>query len=284
MLPLLSCIPEHDIGRHVNIEEAELVSEQVDDTLEYVEDENINHAYDFETLAVFEAGPLDDVGEELLEALSLSESCSDGVVAEIDRFSKSTIDLTSLQYLWEFKDDGKQFDDLSDLLRTYAHPDEVFFPDGDSAKARIRGGPSSVWFESLDIARLAPTNWLSGSCINQLGVLLQERFDVSNRCALFSTYALDRFYPGGRKGVDEFIRYHRKLQYGNRSLWLIPINRKEPAQHWVLTCVDLDRCTIYHFDSLAVRSTWQDDVDVSRFLQKSICFSLLLDLFRMYGS
>jgi hypothetical protein len=279
MLPSLSCIPEHDASRHVNIDELDPAGELHDARSGYV-DGNIDYAVDFETLGDFEADTANDVGEVVLDALSLSDSDSDEIIEIAQHFSKSTDDFTNLLYRWEFKETGRDFDDLSDLLRIYSHPDKISFPD---AEARVRGGSSRIWFEATDIALLAPGNWLNGSCINQLGTLLQERFDKSNRCALFSTYALDRFYPEGQNGVEEFIRYHRRLDYANRSLWLVPINRKSPARHWVLSCVDLESSTIYHFDSLAVKRTWQEDVDVSRFLMNRFVWKLLY-VNRMFGN
>ena len=45
-------------------------------------------------------------------------------------------------------------------------------------------------------------------------------------------------------------------------MWLVPIHRMAPYEHWVLGIVDFTHQEIKYFDSLADKSLWKEDVKV----------------------
>jgi Ulp1 family protease len=54
----------------------------------------------------------------------------------------------------------------------------------------------------------------------------------------------------------------RRSVYWEKPLWLVPIHRTAPYEHWVLGVVDFARQEIGFFDSIADQSLWEQDVQV----------------------
>jgi len=57
-------------------------------------------------------------------------------------------------------------------------------------------------------------------------------------------------------------RIARHSTYWERNLWIVPIHRYTPYEHWVLGVVNFVRGEIAVFDSLADQSLWERDVEV----------------------
>jgi hypothetical protein len=122
-------------------------------------------------------------------------------------------------------------------------------------KAQHRG----VDFRPSDIARFEnPTAQLNDVCMNDSATLLQSHFNTpySDVIAIISTLAL----PTSEDGY--LWRIARHSMYWEKDLWLVPLHRTAPYEHWVLCVLDFPRRQIGHFDSLADQSLWEQDVKV----------------------
>ena len=202
MLPSLSCIPQSSTSRLLDIDLPAVdlygeIYENENQPNDFREIDNLAHENGKLPWDVVDLGnsPVDDIGTELLDALSICSSEEDEIPDQSDTINESFGNFTDIEYLWEFPGITGDFDDLQDLLRTYSCPHEISFPNENSAKQRISTGQLHLWFEAVYIARLAPGKWLNDACINQLARIMQRRFNTSNRCVLFTTYTLEHIYP-----------------------------------------------------------------------------------------
>jgi hypothetical protein len=85
------------------------------------------------------------------------------------------------------------------------------------------------------------------------------------RDLIAQSFDVNKYFAEGEDGIKDFRQYYRRLDYSNRPVWILPINRTEPSPHWILTVVDTNLCKISYFDSLACKSTWKEDVQVNLF-------------------
>jgi Ulp1 family protease len=124
---------------------------------------------------------------------------------------------------------------------------------------RLQGHHPKIDFELSDIQRFAsPTEWLNDVCINDGAILLQLHLNTSqsDMIAIISTLALPTLKD------DSLWRIARHSTYWERNLWIVPIHRYAPYEHWVLGVVNFVRGEIAVFDSLADQSLWERDVEV----------------------
>ncbi|RDB20436.1 putative ubiquitin-like-specific protease 1B, partial [Hypsizygus marmoreus] len=102
-----------------------------------------------------------------------------------------------------------------------------------------------------------PNGRLNDGCLNGVAHLLQAVFSQpgheshypSGRCAIFSTFDL------------HMVRYHasdadiwrrtRATQYWERAVWILPIHRRSPSEHWVLAIIYPEARRVLLFDSFA---------------------------------
>lgn len=61
---------------------------------------------------------------------------------------------------------------------------------------------------------------------------------------------------------DAMWRRTRALEYWTKAIWIIPVHRILPYEHWVLSVVQLTTGRIFLFDSLAESQHWLDDIEV----------------------
>jgi hypothetical protein len=128
-----------------------------------------------------------------------------------------------------------------------------------SRPRRLQGHHPKIDFEPSDIQRFAsPTEWLNDVCINDGAILLQLHLNTSqsDMIAIISTLALPTLKD------DSLWRIARHSTYWERNLWIVPIHRYAPYEHWVLGVVNFVRGEIAVFDSLADQSLWERDVEV----------------------
>jgi hypothetical protein len=202
----------------------------------------------------------EDPLEEILEALDLAEDDYQN-----DNGTRSP-PIFEIVCNWEFKTNRGLCDNLSDILPKIAHPTKMLFPDRVDVKSRYRRETESQPFRgnisiySEEIAALAPNRWLTGSLINELCKLLQERFDLRKRCAIFNTFTLKKHFDPNKSFSDQFISAFSYTQFLDRNIWIFPLNRTQPYQHWTLVLLDIENAEVLHFDSLAVKHFWEEDV------------------------
>jgi len=141
-----------------------------------------------------------------------------------------------------------------------------------STAARIFHGTdnlSSIQFDPSDIARLkSPTAWLNDTCINGGAALLQwffsspgyPGFESSRRCALLSTFDLPRVRY--KADDDQLWRHISRTLYWQKDVWIVPIHRTNPHEHWVLCVASLRTYELFLFDSLGSKRQWRRDTKV----------------------
>ncbi|EMD32924.1 hypothetical protein CERSUDRAFT_57603, partial [Gelatoporia subvermispora B] len=134
-----------------------------------------------------------------------------------------------------------------------------------STRVMPRGnGPRSAVFSPGDLLLLAsPDRMLNSDCINECAILLQQHFPgiSSQDCAIFSTYDIISAAQEHASGTLERSIQHNL--YWERDCWLIPIHREptnDQVGHWTLVIAIISKRQFYHFDSLAIRSVWIDDI------------------------
>lgn len=123
-------------------------------------------------------------------------------------------------------------------------------------------------FDDRDMRILDTRNaLLNDICMNGLAIALQALFlrdpthsAAAERCAIFSTYDLNRIRY---KAPDtELWRSTYRRDFWSKPVWIVPIHR--PSQcHWVLAVVYHQLHEVHLFDSLAGRSSWLRDAQVS---------------------
>jgi Ulp1 family protease len=118
-------------------------------------------------------------------------------------------------------------------------------------------------FTPKDIARLAsPSTRLNDCCINGCAVLLyhQNIALVANKCALLSTHELVRIRL---KASDDILwRNIAGTLYWEKDIWVIPIHRTSPSEHWVLCVLYPREGKLHLFDSLNGEKEWETDIAV----------------------
>ena len=95
-------------------------------------------------------------------------------------------------------------------------------------------------------------------CVNDGAILLQSHLSAtqSNHIAIISTLALPTLEDGA------LWRLARRSAFWQKNLWLIPIHRTVPYEHWVLGIADMTRQEIRYFDSIADENLWEQDIQV----------------------
>ena len=123
----------------------------------------------------------------------------------------------------------------------------------------LQGQHPKIDFQLSDIQRfVSPTAWLNDVCINDGAKLLQLHLNTSqsDMVAIISTLALPTLEDGA------LWRTTQHSVYWERNVWIVPIHRFAPYEHWVLGVVNFVRGEIAVFDSLADQSLWERDVEV----------------------
>ncbi|KAH6890083.1 hypothetical protein BKA70DRAFT_1120762 [Coprinopsis sp. MPI-PUGE-AT-0042] len=123
-----------------------------------------------------------------------------------------------------------------------------------------------LW-EPADIARLeSPTARLNSACINSGAALIKAVLSASpststsaSFCCIFSTFDLLMVRNGALS--DAMWRRTSPLAYWTKTIWILPIHRVHPYQHWVLAVIQLKTGRVFLFDSLAKASHWSDDIE-----------------------
>ena len=95
-------------------------------------------------------------------------------------------------------------------------------------------------------------------CINDGAALLRSHLGASqsHQIAIISTLALPTLEDGS------LWRLVRRSTFWQKTLWLVPIHRTTPYEHWVLGIIDFTHQEIRYFDSIADKSLWKQDIQV----------------------
>ena len=128
-----------------------------------------------------------------------------------------------------------------------------------SHSRRLQLEHRKIDFSPSDIQRFAsPTVWLNDVCVNDGAALLQSHLSAtqSDQITIISTLALPTLDDG------TLWRTTWRSAYWQKNLWIIPIHRAAPYEHWVLGIVDFTHQEIRYFDSIADESLWKQDVQV----------------------
>lgn len=111
---------------------------------------------------------------------------------------------------------------------------------------------------------------LNDICVNGLAALLQglfmldpDRGHYASRCALFSTYELNRIRY--KASDTELWRNIRRTEYWTKDIWILPIHRPS-EHHWVLAVIYPIRGEVYLYDSFAKKYSWGKEIMVSVFV------------------
>jgi hypothetical protein len=157
---------------------------------------------------------------------------------------------------------------LRDEILTY-NPVQI---DSDKVTRVLRGvdGRLIVKFDPSDLARLgSPVACLNDVCINGGATLLQNVYsspinptsEHCQRCAIMSTFDLPRIRYNFSD--DDLWRSIQRTAYWLKDIWVIPIHRSHPAEHWVLCTASLETRELFLFDSFGIPSQWKQDIQVS---------------------
>lgn len=83
---------------------------------------------------------------------------------------------------------------------------------------------------------------------------------TSQQCAILSTYELVRVRYNASD--EDLWRNVRNTSYWLRDIWILPIHRTAPAEHWVLCVIYSKTHELFVFDSFAVQKPWRQDLKV----------------------
>ncbi|KAG9309813.1 hypothetical protein JVU11DRAFT_10190 [Chiua virens] len=134
-------------------------------------------------------------------------------------------------------------------------------------------GRTRVVHGDLEATRLAmlssPTVWLNDWCINGCIALLFTAIQPARalQVATLSTHELPRIQ---RDTPDhKFWRATSWTRFWTKDLWIIPIHRPAPENHWVLCIANFSRRELRLFDSFAQQKLWESDIlDVMRLITR----------------
>ena len=136
-------------------------------------------------------------------------------------------------------------------------------------RKRYDGKLTRVLFGSreLEIMRSLDAR-LNDDCINGIAHLFQYIFSLStdatsaatHRCALFSTH--DLLMVRYNASDEELWRRTHASQFWLKDVWIIPIHRRYPVEHWVLAYVRPYMRQIFYFDSFAETAPWKRETQV----------------------
>lgn len=132
---------------------------------------------------------------------------------------------------------------------------------------RERGIPN-VQFDPADISRLSsPCALLNDICINGGARLLNTVLNNwpkytanTEKCAVLTTHDLPRIRY--RASDAEVWRHISGSHYWDRDIWVVPIHRPYPEEHWVCCVVHIKDHRLHLFDSLGSRRSWRCDTQV----------------------
>jgi hypothetical protein len=201
---------------------------------------------------------------QVLEALNEDQN---GDFEDDEEESDLTNNRFEISCIWEFRTNLRLCDDFSEILPKLANPSKILFPDCSNVKNRHRRETTdpfrrTITIYSNEIAQLSPNRMLTGSLISELSKLLQERFDIQKRCAVFNTFAVDKRLDPNRPLQEQFIAAFKYTEFWEHDVWIFPLNRIEPYLHWTLVAFDLRTAEVHHFDSLAAKHLWEADINV----------------------
>ncbi|KAH6907830.1 hypothetical protein BKA70DRAFT_1104358 [Coprinopsis sp. MPI-PUGE-AT-0042] len=162
--------------------------------------------------------------------------------------------------------------EVSDLQQAKMTPLDESIRDRILPAAYLNDKTLHYW-RPVDIATLRdPTARLNDVCMNSGAALIKSLLSASpatsrpaSSCCIFSTFDLLTVRDGTLS--DAVWRRTRVLEYWAKSVWILPIHRTHPYEHWVLACIQLRTGRIYLFDSLAETSHWLQDIqDIATFI------------------
>ncbi|KAH6893755.1 hypothetical protein BKA70DRAFT_1118807 [Coprinopsis sp. MPI-PUGE-AT-0042] len=175
---------------------------------------------------------------------------------------------------WKFtvSPDDIMMEDLLDDT-SGSHEDALI---SDAGSCDNRQGPTTTILDislsgsSHDVARLQSSSArLNSGCMNSGAALLKaillacpSTSTSSMMCCIFSTFDLLMVRDGSLS--DTIWHRTRNLEYWTKPIWIIPIHRVYPYEHWVLAVVQLKTGRIFLFDSLAETRHWLADITVRR--------------------
>ncbi|RDB29776.1 hypothetical protein Hypma_013855 [Hypsizygus marmoreus] len=135
-----------------------------------------------------------------------------------------------------------------------------------AARALHRGARVIV-FDKRELEILShPTARLNDVCLNGGAALLQdflshpshESSRYSQSCAIFTTFDLNMVRCVA--SYDQMWRRTSASMYWLRDVWILPIHRRSPSEHWVLCVIYPEQRRLHLFDSLAENWHWKHEV------------------------
>ncbi|EAU87769.2 hypothetical protein CC1G_11047 [Coprinopsis cinerea okayama7 len=129
---------------------------------------------------------------------------------------------------------------------------------------RAQGYPQAILhdFQDADLAILSSKRErLNDVCLNSGAELLRKHFAPlghTSQCALFTTFAL--LFVTHHATHERLWRHVRRTEYWRKEVWLLPIHRRYPDEHWVIAILYPAKGEILLFDSLGARKPWKKDL------------------------
>jgi Ulp1 family protease len=124
-------------------------------------------------------------------------------------------------------------------------------------------GLLTLTFELRELSILAsPNAWLNDGCINGCSRLLQCAFPsaYADTCAILSTHELPRIRYNTS---DEALwKQTYRTEFWLKDIWIIPIHRPAPINHWVVCICYHSKRELHLFDSFSERKHWRSDLKV----------------------
>ncbi|TEB09262.1 hypothetical protein FA13DRAFT_1806693 [Coprinellus micaceus] len=117
--------------------------------------------------------------------------------------------------------------------------------------------------DELEIIR-GDDSRLTCNGINNCAALLSSILSQSDvapkvqRCCVFSSY--DILKARYSVGIDRLWRCTRNLGFWKKKLWILPVHRAYPMEHWVCMAIIPENKRIYVFDSLHNDSAWTQEL------------------------
>ena len=121
---------------------------------------------------------------------------------------------------------------------------------------------------------------LNDACINGCAALLYSEFlPAAASCAILSTHDL----PWIRYNVDDDILWRNLLwtRFWEKPIWVLPVHRSLPVEHWVLCVIHFPSRQLLLFDSLAEQQPWRKDVKVSHLSKNSPILTRVQDIMQL---
>ncbi|RDB15037.1 Ubiquitin-like-specific protease ESD4 [Hypsizygus marmoreus] len=146
------------------------------------------------------------------------------------------------------------------------------------ASRALHLGKHVITFDARELGIFRePTARLNDVCINGVAAYLRAKFAhptneasrSAERCAIFSTHDLRMVHYNASD--EEIWRRTSATMYWLHDVWILPIHRRSPSEHWVLCVIYPEQRRLLLFDSLAQSRPWRHEVkEIMQFITRLV--------------